>query len=78
MTLFALVVVIAFYLRKVYQYEKLKHLHEELLIDSTNQLIEYMNFRKLFEDYRARFDPIDTTREGNVITVTRVRKDKDA
>ena len=38
---------------------------------STQQLEEYWNFRKEYEAYRARFDPIDTTREGNIVTIKR-------
>ena len=32
-----------------------------------NQMFEYWEFRQKFEAYRARFDPLDLTREGNVI-----------
>ena len=56
---------------------KVKEAHQafnELLEVSQEQLREYWVFLLKFEEYRARFDPIDTSRDGNIITIERKPK----
>lgn len=55
----------------VRQNNRLKRAHRELLNASIEQLRDYAEFRAKFEAYRARYDPIDTTVTGNVITIER-------
>lgn len=55
-------------------YRKLQAAYCDLLETSTRMQIEYFDFRRQFNEYRARFDPVDLTRDGNV---TYIRKGKD-
>lgn len=43
----------------------------ELQATSLKHLVEFYEFKKKFEEYRARHDPIDLKRDGNVITIER-------
>lgn len=53
---------------------KLRIAYRTLLEDAEKLQLEYFAFRRQFEEYRSRFDPVDLKREGNV---TYINKGKD-
>lgn len=56
-------------------YQKLQREHCNLLAYALQMQIEYFEFRRQFNEYRARFDPVDLTRDGNVTYISKGKDD---